>query len=66
MQGDIYRAKLKDRERLGDRPEISRIMSGVDDMSITDPYLTKDGFEYDNRISYNEPVGATDYSQVAQ
>ena len=62
MQGDIYRAKLKERERFGDRPEISRILTGVDDMSITDPYLTKD-FEYDNRIDYNEPVG-TDYSRV--
>lgn len=36
MQGDIYRAKQKDRERLKDRPSFSQILTGVDDMRIND------------------------------
>ena len=38
MQGDIFRAKRKERQRLGERPDMSRILSGVDDMSIADAY----------------------------
>ena len=36
MQGDIHRAKQKERERLRDKPSFSQIVTGVDDMKIDD------------------------------
>ena len=38
MQGDIYRAKLKEREKLRDKPTLSQILAGVDDMKINDAF----------------------------
>ena len=38
MQGDIHRAKLKEREKLRDKPTLSQILSGVDDMRINDAF----------------------------
>lgn len=54
MQGDIYRAKQKEKERVrvgstDKQPEISRILSGVDDMKLHDSVDTG----YENRILYN-------------
>ena len=48
MQGDIYRAKQK--ERMRDKPEISRILSGVDDMKIHDNRYRG----HSNEISYED------------
>ena len=56
MQGDIYRAKQKEKERLKDRPEISRILMGVDGMKIQD---SLDSYSYENKLQYN-----TDLAQV--
>jgi len=36
MQGDIHRAKQKERERLRDKPNFSQVVTGVDDLKIDD------------------------------
>jgi hypothetical protein len=62
MQGDLYRAKQKERQRAGmseDKPEISRILSGVDDMRLQDAYhsssTSTNQIEYDVDVSTNAP-----------
>ena len=65
MQGDIFRAKQKERERLsGDKPELSRILSGVDDMSIADPYNKKDRYDFENRIEFEAQQNTDEYARV--
>lgn len=46
MQGDMHRAKVKDREKLRDRPTFSQILSGVDDMQINDGYQDTYNIKY--------------------
>lgn len=36
MQGELYRSKLKDRDRSYENNSVSKIMSAVDDMKIND------------------------------
>ena len=49
MQGDIHRAKQKERERLKDKPAFSQILTGVDDMRIDD--LVDSADYHDEKIS---------------
>jgi hypothetical protein len=58
MQGDISRAKQKERERLRNKPDFSRIMSGVDDMRLhdLDAGERENLSDYENRIEYEDPV----------
>lgn len=55
MQGDIYRAKQKDKDRLRDRHNVSKLLSGVDDMKIQDTiennrYVLEDRY-YEDDVS---------------
>ena len=54
MQGDIHRAKQKDRERLRDKPDFSRILTGVDDMRINDADNRDKYEDYTKQISFDE------------
>lgn len=61
MQGDIFRAKQKERERLVGKertsPGVSRILSTLDDMKINDAMLDDNFNEthhYDNRFDDEE------------
>ena len=56
MQGDLFRAKQKERQRAGiseDKPEISRILSGVDDMKLQDAYHSSSS---SNQIEYDYDI----------
>ena len=53
MQGDIYRAKQKERERLRDKPSFSQIVTGVDDMKIDD-MTTESNYSDSKYIDYEE------------
>ena len=51
-------AKQKEKDRIKDRPEISRILMGVDDMKIQD---SLDPYAYENKHQYN-----TELAHVSQ
>ena len=66
MQGDIYRAKRKERHRMGERPDMSRILSGVDDMCLADGYsMDAPGSRIDSELStiYNSTDGPESMTQ---
>ena len=44
MQGDIFRAKQKEREKIRDKGHYSSIVSGVDEMRIHD--IIADSYSY--------------------
>lgn len=63
MQGDIYRAKQKEREKYSDKSvgHYSQILSGVDDMRIndiiTDNYNSTSYKDYNDVNHYDEEDG---------
>ena len=61
MQGDIHRAKQKEKDRLRNKQDFSHIMSGVDDMRLHDHADPDDLSDYENRIEYGESVSITIY-----
>ena len=57
MQGDLYRAKTKDKDRARQRHHsVSKILSGVDDMRI------QDAFDYHYR-SEDDVIRQFNYNQ---
>ena len=56
MQGDIHRAKQKEKDRLRNKQDFSHIMSGVDDMRLHDRADPDDLSDYENRIEYGDSV----------
>lgn len=66
MQGDIHRAKQKEKERLREKPEISRILSGVDDIKLNDSLEKEDHYSYENRIVYNPEETEVRHSKLTK
>ena len=61
MQGDVHRAKQKDRERLREKPDYTRILSGVDDMRINDADNRDKYDEYSKQIEFDDNGEVSDF-----